>query len=183
MAVAQHVVGARCRRHIRGFARSRGSNTRIGDICPGCLDWTLKRKPPAGSTHWDHALAFHSPTSSRSSVKQPIQDPRLQRRGQLARAMTSIATEKPRQPFLPKPLAPARDKRIVAVQRGTDRAQVWPAFSSNISRARRPPSARPLRLRAGWFSSVRSACISPIVLFISSIYYLFVRYVPLVHSR
>jgi hypothetical protein len=35
MAVAPQVVGTMCRRHIRGFARSRGSNTSIRDICPG----------------------------------------------------------------------------------------------------------------------------------------------------
>src|SRR5204863_5095683 len=39
-------------------------------------------------------------------------------------------------------------------------AQVWSASSSNISRARRASSARPLRLAARWLSSIRSASVS-----------------------
>src|SRR5499433_3977980 len=48
-------------------------------------------------------------------------------------------------------------------------AQLWPASSSNISRARRPSSARPLRLVARWLNSMRSASVSSIVLFMSTI--------------
>src|SRR5262249_16919416 len=40
---------------------------------------------------------------------------------------------------------------------------------SNISRARRPSSARPLRLVARWLNSMRSASVSSIVLFMSTI--------------
>src|SRR5262245_14367369 len=48
-------------------------------------------------------------------------------------------------------------------------AQLWPASSSNISRARRPSSARPLRLVARWLNSIRSDSDSSIVLFMSTI--------------
>src|SRR5215472_14312574 len=41
-------------------------------------------------------------------------------RPQLARATPGMTTEKPRQPFPPKPLAPAVDKRIIAVQLAPD---------------------------------------------------------------
>ena len=42
-------------------------------------------------------------------------------------------------------------------------AQVWSASSSNISRARRASSARPLRLAARWLSSRRSESVSTMV--------------------
>jgi len=58
-------------------------------------------------------------------------------------------------------------------------AQLWPASSSNISRARRPSSARPLRLVARWLSSIRSDSVSSIVLLVSTIIPLFIRYKPL----
>src|SRR6516162_7853717 len=48
-------------------------------------------------------------------------------------------------------------------------AQLWPAANSKISRARRPSSARPLRLAARCLSSRRSPSVSPIVLFMNTI--------------
>src|SRR5229473_3801332 len=48
-------------------------------------------------------------------------------------------------------------------------AQVWPASSSNISRALRASSARPLRLAARWLSSIRSASVSTIVFSMNTI--------------
>src|SRR5262249_55620185 len=47
--------------------------------------------------------------------------------------------------------------------------QLRPASSSKISRARRPSSARPLRLVARWLNSIRSDSVSIIVLFMSTI--------------
>src|SRR5215831_3856451 len=52
----------------------------------------------------------------RLAFQRPIQNPRLQSRGQLARALPGMAAEQPRQSLPPKPLAPAADKRIVAAQ-------------------------------------------------------------------
>jgi hypothetical protein len=124
MAVAPQVVGTMCRRHIRGFARSRGSNTSIRDICPGSSG------PVWGERQRGDSLG--AAVAGRRSRPGRL----------LQRAINDIVT---------------------------DLAQVWAASSSNISRARRPSSARPLRVRAHWLSSVRSACVSPIVLFISSI--------------
>src|SRR5437660_142918 len=48
-------------------------------------------------------------------------------------------------------------------------AQVWSASSSNISRARRASSARPLRLAARWLSSIRSASVSTMVFSMNTI--------------
>src|SRR5436190_3853893 len=48
-------------------------------------------------------------------------------------------------------------------------AQVWSASSSNISRARRASSARPLRLATRWLSSIRSASVSTMVFSMNTI--------------
>jgi hypothetical protein len=104
----------------------------------------------------------------RLPLQRPIQGPSLQSRRQLARPTSGMATEEPRQPLPPKPLAPTVDKRIVAVQLVPDLCPAMAAASSNISRARRPSSARPLRLVARWLSSTRSASVSPIVLLMNT---------------
>src|SRR5215831_14069655 len=82
--------------------------------------------------------------------------------------MPGMATEQPRQPVLRKPLAPAADKRIVAVQLVAD---LRPAMTrlQQQDQPGRPSSARPLRLAARWFSSICSASVSPILLFMNTI--------------
>jgi hypothetical protein len=86
----------------------------------------------------------------RLPLQRPIQDPRLQGRRQFPRATPGMATEKPRQPFLPKPLAPAVDKCIVAVQLVADlrsamarfQQQYQPRSPSIVGSA--APARRPL---------------------------------------
>src|SRR5262245_50299009 len=88
------------------------------------------------------------------TLQRPIQNPRLQPWGQLARALPGMATEQPRQPLLPKPFAPAGNKRVVAAEPiadvcpGTVRFQQQdqprsPAIVRPTAPARRSPAQFP----------------------------------------
>src|SRR5215471_3605337 len=76
------------------------------------------------------------------TLERPIQNSRLQPRGQLARALPGMATEQPRQPLLPKPLAPAGDKRIVKAQLVADLCPGM-ARRQQQDQPRSPPIVRP----------------------------------------
>src|SRR5580704_12114673 len=52
----------------------------------------------------------------RPALERPVQNARLQSRGQRAGLLPSVSTEQPCQPLFSKSLAPAIDKRIIAVQ-------------------------------------------------------------------
>src|SRR5262249_34408246 len=105
----------------------------------------------------------------RLALERPIQDPRLQPRGQLARALPGMATEQPGQPLLPKPLAPAGDKRIITAQLDPD---LCPGMACRQQQDQ--PRARPIiHLTAparGPLAQFHTfASVSSIVLFMSTI--------------
>ena len=52
----------------------------------------------------------------RGTLARPLQNARLQRRSQRAGLLPSVSAEQPCQPLFPKSLAPAINKRIIAVQ-------------------------------------------------------------------
>jgi hypothetical protein len=77
-------------------------------------------------------------------LQRPMQDPRLQSRRQLARPAPGMATEEPRQPLPSKPLAPAVDKRVVAVQLVPD-LRPGMACCQQQDQPRSPSTVRPDR--------------------------------------
>jgi hypothetical protein len=118
------------------------------------------------------------------ALQRPIQNPRPPRLGSAyAGHARGMATEQPRQPLPSKPLAPAADKRIVAVQLVADLRPAMARLQQQDQPRSPPILRRPLRLAARWLSSTRSASVSPILFLINTIILPFIRYKPLVGHR